>query len=302
MTGPYDYVPPDYWLIDTNKYGGAFGFNTETSPGPAPPLASCLKKFIPADHMWPQDSFWNFHAGSEGFKDLTHFNSAMDAIYGPPAGLDDYLVKSQAMAYEGERAMFEAYSRNKYTTTGIIQWMLNNAWPSTIWHLFDYYLQPAGGYFGTKKACEPLHVQYSYDDNSIAVVNSRYEKAAGLTVTAKLYDASLHERFSKQVQVDVDADGVQKALTLPAESFSPASPAYFVQLQLQSQRRKNRQPEFLLALRQKEHLRMDQDHLPLHARIVVRRFNSPADRSKKSPWTSTPACCPAPMAPSRTSC
>jgi len=233
MTGPYDYVPPDYWLVDTNKYGGAFGFNTETSPGPAPSLESCLKQFIPADHMWPQDSFWNFHAGSEGFKDLTHFNSAMDAIYGPPAGLDDYLVKSQAMAYEGERAMFEAYSRNKYATTGIIQWMLNNAWPSTIWHLFDYYLQPAGGYFGTKKACEPLHVQYSYDDNSIAVVNSRYEKAAGLTVTAKLYDVSLHERFSKQVQVDVDADGVQKAFTLPAESFIPASPAYFVQLQLQ---------------------------------------------------------------------
>jgi exo-1,4-beta-D-glucosaminidase len=234
MTGPYDYVPPDYWLVDTNKYGGAFGFNTETGPGPAPSLESCLKKFIPAEHMWPQDSFWNFHAGSEGFKDLTHFNSAMDAIYGPPAGLDDYLVKSQAMAYEGERAMFEAYSRNKYATTGIIQWMLNNAWPSTIWHLFDYYLQPAGGYFGTKKACEPLHVQYSYDDNSIAVVNSRYEPAAGLTVTAKLYDVSLHERFSKQVQIDVDADGVQKALTFPAESFSPASPAYFVQLQLQS--------------------------------------------------------------------
>ena len=112
--------------------------------------------------------------------------------------------------------------------------MLNNAWPSTIWHLFDYYLQPAGGYFGTKKACEPLHVQYSYDDNSIVVVNSRYEKAVGLTVTAKLYDASLHERFSKQTQVDVDSDGVHKAFTLPAESFSPASPAYFVQLQLQS--------------------------------------------------------------------
>ena len=49
----------------------------------------------------------------------------------------------------------------KYTATGIIQWMLNNAWPSLIWHLYDYYLQPAGGYFGTKKACEAVHVQYS---------------------------------------------------------------------------------------------------------------------------------------------
>lgn len=234
MTGPYDYVPPDYWLVATNKYGGAFGFNTETSPGPAVPLQSCLRNFIPAGHIWPQDIYWNYHAGSEGFKDLSHFNGAMNAIYGPAKDLDTYEVKSQTMAYEGERAMFEAYSRNKYQTTGIIQWMLNNAWPSTIWHLFDYYLQPAGGYFGAKKACEPLHVQYSYDDNSIAVVNSRYEKAAGLTVTAKLYDVSLQQRFSTQLQTDVDADGVRKVLTLPAAAFIPASPAYFVALELQS--------------------------------------------------------------------
>ncbi|MFZ0582964.1 MAG: sugar-binding domain-containing protein [Candidatus Acidiferrales bacterium] len=234
MTGPYDYVPPDYWLTNNNKYGGAFGFNTETSPGPAVPLQSCLKNFIPAGHMWPQDIYWNYHAGSEGFKDLSHFNGAMNAIYGPAKDLDTYELKSQTMAYEGERAMFEAYSHNKYQTTGIIQWMLNNAWPSTIWHLFDYYLQPAGGYFGTKKACEPLHVQYSYDDNSIAVVNSRYEKASGLTVTAKLYDVSLQQRFATQVQTDVDADGVRKVLTLPAGSFNPASPAYFVALELQS--------------------------------------------------------------------
>jgi exo-1,4-beta-D-glucosaminidase len=235
MTGPYDYVPPDYWSIDTNKYGGAFGFNTETSPGPAVPAANSLRNFIPANEMWPQNSFWDYHAGSEGFKDLNHFNGAMDAIYGAPKGLDDYLLKSQAMAYEGERAMFEAYSRNKYTSsTGVIQWMLNNAWPSTIWHLFDYYLEPAGGYFGTKKACEPLHVQYSYDDNSINVVSGLYEKSSGLTVNVRLYDVNLQQRFSKQVQTDVEADAVRKVLTLPVESFSPPSPAYFIDLQLQS--------------------------------------------------------------------
>ena len=56
--------------------------------------------------------------------------------------------------------MFEAFGRNKYEATGVIQWMLNNAWPSMIWHLYDYYLRPGGGYYGTKVACEPLHVQY----------------------------------------------------------------------------------------------------------------------------------------------
>jgi exo-1,4-beta-D-glucosaminidase len=234
MTGPYDYVPPDYWLTDTSKYGGAYGFNTETGPGPAIPLVSCLRKFIPADHMWPPDSFWDYHAGSEGFKNLNHFEGAMKSIYGAPSGLDDYETKAQAMAYDGERAMFEAYSRNKYTSTGIIQWMLNNAWPSTIWHLYDYYQQPAGGYFGTKKACEPLHVLYSYDDNSVVVVNSLYEKFSGLTVVAHVYDNSLHETFSREVKADVDADGIAKVLTLPAKAFSPGSPLYFVKLALQA--------------------------------------------------------------------
>src|SRR5262249_60224400 len=98
-------------------------------PPPVPPLNS-LKKFIPPDHLWPIDEVWNFHAGSSRFKNLEKYNAALSAQYGPPKDLDDYNRKSQAMAYDGERAMFEAYSRNKYKSTGVIQWMLNNAWPS----------------------------------------------------------------------------------------------------------------------------------------------------------------------------
>lgn len=175
MTGPYDYVPPSYWLIDKSNYGGAYGFNTETSPGPAIPLQSSLRKMIPSGHLWPINDEWSFHAGAgTDFKDLKNFNHAMDAIYGSPKDLSEYVIKSQAMAYDGERAMFESYARNKYNATGVIQWMLNNAWPSVVWHLYDYFLQPAGGYFGAKKALESLHVQYSYDDRSVVVVNNLY--------------------------------------------------------------------------------------------------------------------------------
>ena len=79
-----------------------------------------------------------------------------------------------------------------------------------------------------------MHVQYSYDDNSVDVVDSRYEKASGLIVTAKVLDVSLQQRFSTQVQTDVDADGVRKALTIPAGSFDPPSPVFFVSLELQT--------------------------------------------------------------------
>ncbi len=82
MTGPYDYVPADYWLIDKTHFGGAFGFNTETSPGPAPPVVDCLKKFLPETNSGPQNEVWNYHAGGEGFKNLNHFNDSMKAQYG----------------------------------------------------------------------------------------------------------------------------------------------------------------------------------------------------------------------------
>jgi exo-1,4-beta-D-glucosaminidase len=229
MTGPYEYVPPVYWLADT-KAGGAYGYNTETSPGPAVPARESLEKFIPKDHLWPIDDVWNFHAGKERFTTINVFTDGLTRRYGVATSLDDYERKAQAMAYDGERAMFEAYGRNKYTSTGVIQWMLNNSWPSLIWHLYDYYLVPAGGYFGTKKAMEPVHVQYSYDDNSVAVVNSTYEAMKGLKVSAKIYNIDAKEMASKETSLDLDSDGIAKPFELP--NVAGLSPTYFLKLQL----------------------------------------------------------------------
>jgi exo-1,4-beta-D-glucosaminidase len=229
MTGPYEYVPPVYWLADTQA-GGAYGYNTETSPGPAIPPRESLEKFIPKDHLWPIDDVWNYHAGGERFTTVNVFTDGLTRRYGEAASLDDYERKAQAMTYDGERAMFEAYGRNKYTATGVIQWMLNNAWPSLIWHLYDYYLVPAGGYFGTKKACEPVHVQYSYDDNSVNVVNSTYEALQGMKVSAKIYSIDAREKASKNATLDLGADSNTKAFDLPTPDG--LSTTYFLKLQL----------------------------------------------------------------------
>jgi exo-1,4-beta-D-glucosaminidase len=243
MTGPYDYEPPSYWFearpkeggpapsLDSARYGGGFGFNTETGPGPAIPPLQSLRKMLPKDHLWPIDEVWSYHAPGERFQKLEPLVKAMNATYGPPSGLDDFLRKAQAMIYDSERAMFEAYGGKKYAATGVIHWMLNSAWPSTYWHLYDWYLYPAAGYFAAKKAGEPLHVQYSYDDRSVAVVSTRRERVRGLTVRAQVLDFDLEELFSREATVDVEADGSTRALTLPP--FPPeAAGVYFVKLSL----------------------------------------------------------------------
>ncbi len=94
MSGPYDYVPPNYWLTD-KEAGGAFGFNTETSPGPVIPTLASLKRFIPAGHLWPIDDYWNYHAGMERFTNIDKFVNGMDQRYGKPASLEDFLRKSK---------------------------------------------------------------------------------------------------------------------------------------------------------------------------------------------------------------
>ncbi len=229
MTGPYEYVPPMYWSADTQA-GGAYGYNTETSPGPAVPARGSLERFIPQDRLWPINDTWNFHAGGGHFTTLNVYTEALTRRYGQATSLDDYLRKSQAISYDGERAMFEAYSRNRYTSTGVIQWLLNNAWPSLIWHLYDYYLVPTGGYFGTKKACEPVHVQYSYDDNSVVIVNNTDQPFKDMRVSAKLYDLDASEKIAKELTLNLLPDSSVKAFALPPADGLART--YFLRLQL----------------------------------------------------------------------
>jgi exo-1,4-beta-D-glucosaminidase len=230
MRGPYDWVPPNYWLLDT-KLGGAHGFNTETGPGPAIPPIESLRQMLPEDHLWPVNTWWDYHAGGGAFKDLKNFTTALDARYGPSGGVEEFARKAQMMAYESHRAMFEAFGRNKYTSTGVVQWMLNNAWPSMIWHLYDWYMRPGGSYFGAKKANEPLHIQYSYDDGSVVVVNSFYQAYPGMKARARVYNIDMSEKFAKDATLDVGEDSSTRALAIPA--IDGLSSTYFVRLALE---------------------------------------------------------------------
>lgn len=229
MSGPYKWEPPVYWFQDS-LHGGYYGFNTEAGPGAAVPPFESIKEFIPANDLWPVNSVWNFHCGIENFNNFSVFAEAVDNRYGPSKSAREYCMKTQVAAYESHRAMFEAYSQNKYTSTGIIQWMLNNAWPSMIWHLYDYYLRPGGSYFGAKAGCKPLHIQYSVNDGNVVVVNSYYTAFSNLNAEAYVYTLNGEEKFHKQASVSLNPDEVKKLFAIP--EFDTISSTYFLRLTL----------------------------------------------------------------------
>jgi len=231
MTGPYDYVAPSYWYYGTH-YGGAIGYNTETSPGPAISSLASRKLFLPDPEAWPPTATWSLHNGGGEFANLKVFDAAMEAVYTKPNSAADYERMANTMEYDSERAMYEAFSKNKYTSTGVIQWMLNNAWPSMIWHLYDYFLDTGGGYFGAKKACEPLHIQYAYDDHGIDVVNSTYSEAGDLHAEVHVYGLAWNELYKATQTLTARSDSSQRVLTIPASLYSGPERILFIDLSL----------------------------------------------------------------------
>ena len=229
MEGPYQWEPPMFWMADT-KTGGGWGFNTEVGPGPVPPPLETLEKILPAEHRWPIDEVWDFHCGRESFGNINTFLHAQDERFGKSQNLADFSWKAQAQAYETIKAMYESFRRNKFNATGEIQWMLNNAWPSLIWHLYDYYLRPGSAYFATKLACVPVHALYSYDNQSIAVANDTLRNWDNISVMAEVYniDASLKHKQSATLSSPANKSVV--AFTLPV--IADLSTCYFLRLTL----------------------------------------------------------------------
>ena len=229
MRGPYDWVPPVYWYSDTEN-GGAYGFNTETGPGPQPPPLESVRRMIPPEHLWPIDEVWNYHCGRNEFNDMDRYVEALDRRYGPSDSVEEFLFKAQAANYEAIRPMFESFAVNRPLTTGLIQWMLNSAWPETYWQLYDWYLMPNGAFYGTRAACQPLSLAYNYDNQTVYAVNDSRFTSDGLTAVVRAFDLSAQEIYNQSYEINLPPAKAQPLVSL-ADQESP-TPVWFLDLRL----------------------------------------------------------------------
>ncbi|MBK5261779.1 MAG: hypothetical protein JJE17_04290 [Peptostreptococcaceae bacterium] len=231
MRGPYAYEPPVYWFADT-LYGGAFGFNTETGPGAQVPPLQSLRKMFSMNHSWPIDSIWNFHCGHNKFATISRYVDALNFRYGKSNSLKELAKKAQVMNYELMRPMFEAFSAHRYKATGVIQWMLNSAWPELYWQLYDAYLMPNGAFYGAKEANKPVHALYDYSKNAIYIVNDQLKNNNNLFLKIKILNAQSNIIFEKSIPANIMANTADEIFQLPENL--PLTETYFLDLQLQN--------------------------------------------------------------------
>ncbi|MBR3405824.1 MAG: glycoside hydrolase family 2 [Bacteroidales bacterium] len=201
MEGPYEYVGPDYWWID-NRSGGNYGFNTETGPGLQMPQIESVKRMVGEKDLWPVGPNWAYHctASSSVMNNTSFLENAMKELYGHIEDLDDFMRKAHAMDYDATRSMYEAFRANVPAATGIVQWMLNSAWPSFYWQLYDWYGIPTAGYYGVKVANAPVQAVYNYGDNCVYVVNDGVP-AARYQIKFRVYDRHGHLTHLEQDNV-----------------------------------------------------------------------------------------------------
>lgn len=228
MAGPYEYVGPDYWYIDT-KNGGAFGFNTETGIGANLPQLESLRKMIPDEHLWPLSEYWDRHCTTSGtaMNSMDELTRVINGLYGEATGLEDYVRKGHAVDYDATRAMFEAFRVNTPVSTGIVQWMLNSAWPSIYWQQYDYYGVPCAAYYATRKGCEPIQLIYNYKDHNVYAVNEGKD-AGKLIASVEVYDASSALVYEDACEIETSYRNTVKAFDL--NDFDGT--AHFISLEL----------------------------------------------------------------------
>jgi exo-1,4-beta-D-glucosaminidase len=231
MLGPYDYTPPLYWFED-RKLGGAWGFNTETGPGAQPPVLESIRRMIPEEDLWPMGPAWDFHCALNEFDRLDTFREALGHRLGEAASLEEFALKAQILNYELMRPMFEAYRASRGRATGVIQWMLNAAWPKMYWQLYDYFLTPNAAYFAARKACQPLHLLYDYAEQAVDLVNEPNRTAEGLEAEVRVLSLETEELLSRRLSLTASPDSVARVLELPAEEAW--GPTWFLDLRLRS--------------------------------------------------------------------
>ena len=223
--GPYMTMPLSFYFT-----GGAYPkLHSEMGMPNIPPVES-VRAMMPEADLWPQGLDWGLHdfclggaQGGEGFRNMIEFN------YGGADNLDDWVSLAQFLNYEGYRAMFEGQSKYRM---GVLLWMSHPCWPSFVWQTYDYYFEPTAAYFGCKKGCEPLHIQWNPATESIEVVNNSGGNTPGLTARVEVLNMDGRKQWEKSASLDSAEDSVSSCIKM--EYPSGLTPLHFLRLSLTS--------------------------------------------------------------------
>lgn len=232
--GPYSWQKPSHYY-DLVNAGKDWVWKDEVGM-PSQPTYSSLPKIVPnlvpdTTEPYPLNDTWAYHDAASGNGKYDTYYKAIVNRYGTPKGYKDYSAKAQLVNANGYRAIFESVGSKLQDTGGVLLWKLNAAFPSVMWQLYDWYLNPNAGYYFTKRAVAPLHIQLNLDDSTMTVVNRGLKTRKNLKAHVRFYGKDMREKFNKTYDVDARAAQATALASIESELRSRNS-LTFVELAL----------------------------------------------------------------------
>jgi Glycosyl hydrolase 2 galactose-binding domain-like/Exo-beta-D-glucosaminidase Ig-fold domain/Glycosyl hydrolases family 2/F5/8 type C domain len=197
--GPYTAMPLRYYF----GAGANTTLHSERGMQNIPPIES-VRLMMPKNALWPQGLDWGLHDFClQGAANGASYRSIIENGYGGSTGVDEWVSLAQFVNYEGYRAMFEGQSKKRM---GLLIWMSHSCWPSFVWQTYDYYFEATAAYFGAKKGCEPLHIQWNPVTESIEVVNYSGGNFQGLSAHVQILNMDGTQQWMKAASLDSKED------------------------------------------------------------------------------------------------
>jgi exo-1,4-beta-D-glucosaminidase len=113
----------------------------------------------------------------------------------------------------------------------MIYWMLNNAWPGLHWNLWDYYMRPAGSYFGAKAAGRMENAVFDYVRRAVWLVNRSLDRGGKRKVEVEVMDRHGKVLHKDTAETTTTPNTSEKLLSLEA-ALGNVTEAVFVRLRL----------------------------------------------------------------------
>ncbi len=215
---------------------------------PSVPVLSSMQKMIfnlgngKKNALYPLDSVWAYHGawdkgnGESGyaFKD---YDDAIRNYYGSPESVEDYIRKAQYVNAGCYRAMYEAANHRMWDITqGVLIWKINSIWPTVVWQIYDWFLNPTSAYYFTQKALESIHIQLNEHDFTVSVINTEYRELKDYSASVKVFDFDLNTKWEKEKSFSMGENRYKELFKLP--EIQGLSTVYFVKLELKDKQGK----------------------------------------------------------------
>jgi beta-galactosidase/beta-glucuronidase len=242
-TGMTDEGAPDYtWYPHPYYYNMVLQVKNQMFRDelgvPALSTKESMKKYIfdlgqgPKNNIYPLDKKWAYHDAwdGEGYA-YRAYDNAIRNQFGKPETVEEYIRNAQYVNAGSYRAMFEAANHRMWNiTTGVMIWKLNAIWPQVLWQIYDWFLNPNAGYFYTKKALEPVHIQLNENDFTVSVINTNHKVQQDLTARVQVLNYDMKVNWVKEEKFIIEADRYKELFKLP--ELKNLTPVYFVKLVL----------------------------------------------------------------------